>query len=96
MTECQIILIHPGETPGDDEKTGVFAEVNPVGRDEFQSAGVNGYKAQHQFVVWAAEYDGQPEAVFNGKRLTIYRTYGPRPDGKTELYAAERIGNHGR
>ena len=86
MTECQITLIHPGEKPEDDEKTVVFAEMNPVGRDEFQSAGV----------IWAEEYDEQPELLAGNKRLTIYRTYGARPDGKIELYAAERVGNHGR
>lgn len=96
MAECQIILIHPGETPEDDEKTPVFAEMNPVGRDEFQSAGVNGYKAQCQFVVWAEEYGGQPEIIAGNKRLAVYRTYGTRPDGKIELYAADRVGNHGR
>lgn len=96
MTECQIILIHPGEKPEDDEKTDVFAEKNPAGRDEVQSAGVNGYKAKCQFVIWAAEYDGQPELLAGNKRLTIYRTYGARQDGKIELYAAERVGNHGR
>lgn len=96
MTECQITLIHPGETAADDEKTNVFAEMNPIGRDEFQSAGVNGYKAEGQFVIWAAEYDEQPEIQVGKKRLTVYRTYGPRADGKIELYAAERVGNHGR
>lgn len=96
MTECEITLIHPGEDPKDDEKTVVFAEMNPIGRDEFQSAGVNGYKARNQFVIWAEEYDEQPELQVGNKRLTIYRTYGVRPDGKIELYAAERVGNHGR
>lgn len=73
MEECQITLIHPGETQEDDEKTAVFAEVNPIGRDEFQSAGVSGYKAQNQFVIWAAEYDGQPELQHGNKRLTMRR-----------------------
>lgn len=96
MTECQITLIHPGEKADDDEKTVVFAEVYPIGRNEFQSAGVNGYKAENQFVIWAEEYDRQPELIFGGRRLTIYRTYGVRSDGKIELYAAERVGNYGR
>lgn len=93
MIEGIINLIHPGETAVDDEKTAVFAEIRPAGRNEFEAAGQAGYKAQYQFVMWAAEYDEQPEAVFNDKRLTIYRTFGPRPDDKIELYAAERIGN---
>ena len=96
MKECQITLIHPGDASEDDEKVVVFAEVKPVGRDEFQAAGVNGYKAQNQFIIWASEYDDQPELEVGGNRLTIYRTYGARPDGKIELYAAERVGNYGR
>lgn len=94
MNECSIILIHPDDE--NEEMTEVFATVNPIGRDEFQSAGVNGFKARAQFVIWAEEYDEQPELLFGGERLSIYRTYGPRPDGKIELYAAERVGNHGR
>lgn len=93
MIEGLITLIHPGETKEGDEKTPVFGEINPVGRNEFNDAGQAGYKAQYQFVIWAAEYDEQPEAIFDKKRLTIYRTYGPRPDDKIELYAAERVGN---
>lgn len=96
MVEAVIQLIHTGDKAEDDQKTGVFAEVYPVGRDEFREAGVNGYKAENQFVIWANEYDEQPEVEYNGKRLSIYRTYGPRSDGKIELYAAERVGNYGR
>lgn len=96
MSECQITLIHPADDPAEEEKVTVFAERNPVGRDEFQSAGVNGYKASAQFVIWAEEYDEQPELQVGEERLTIYRTYGPRKDHKIELYAAERVGNYGR
>jgi len=92
-TEAYITLIHPGESAADDEETKVVATVNPTGRDEFQAAAVNGYHAEYMLEVWAEEYDDQPEVIFNGKRLTIYRTY---PKGeRTELYAAERIGNNG-
>ena len=96
MVEAFIQLIHTGDKAEDDQKTGVFAKVYPVGRDEFREAGVKGYKAENQFVIWANEYDEQPEVEYNGKRLSIYRTYGPRSDGKIELYAAERVGNYGR
>lgn len=91
-----ITLIHPADRAENDLKTDVFAASEPVGRDEFQAAGVNGYKATAKLEVWAAEYDNQPEVIIAGKRLTIYRTYGPRPDGKIELYTAERVGNYGR
>ena len=94
--DVPIVLIHPVDSPEEDEKTSVYAELRPIGRDEFQAAGVNGYKAESQYTIWANEYDGQPEIEADNKRLTIYRTYGPRKDGKMELYAAERVGNYGR
>ena len=96
MIEGAITLIHPGETKAEDQKTGVFAEIEPTGRDEFAAAGQKGYKAINKFVIWANEYDDESEVEYNGKRLTIYRTYGPRKDDKIELYAAERVGNNGR
>lgn len=96
MNETYITLVHPGADSSDDETVDVIAAVNPVGRDEFRDAGINGYKAEFQFVVWADEYDRQPEVIYGGRRLSIYRTYGVRSDGKVELYAAERVGNYGR
>lgn len=95
MIEAVIELIHREDTAEDDLKTGVFTQVYPVGRDEFREAGVAGYKAENRFDVWASEYDGQDALEYKGRRLTIYRTYGPRSDGKIELYAAERVGNYG-
>ena len=96
MDDCIIELIHTADDPEDDEKTSVYATRYPVGRDEFQSAGVNGYKAEGMFTVWAEEYDGQDAIKVGEDRLTIYRTYGPKSDGKIELYAATRVGNYGR
>ena len=92
MEDVIITLIHPGETEQDDEKTELFAEMNSTGRDEFTAAGQAGYKKSVQFVVWTNEYDDQPEVIYNGARLTIYRTFNRR-DEKTELYAGERVGN---
>ena len=50
-------------------------------------------KARHKFDVWANEYNDEQEVEFNGRRLTVYRSYGPKADGKIELYAGERVGN---
>ena len=91
--DALINLVSVGETSDDDEITSVFAEVDPVGRNEYEAAGQMGMKAQYKFTVWAAEYNGQEEVEYNGKRLSIYRTYGARRDDKTELYTAERAGN---
>lgn len=93
--EVIISLVHPGETKQEDRKITVFATQEPAGRDEFFSAGEKGYKGIQKFSVWASEYDNQPEVEVNGRRLSVYRTYGPRRDDKIELYTAERIGNNG-
>lgn len=73
-------------------ETDVIAKINPVGRDEFAAAGQLGYKATFQLEVWEFEYSGQTEVSIDGKRYAIYRTYGPKKNGKIELYAAERLG----
>lgn len=70
----------------------VFAEINPVGRDEFTAAGQKDYKASMMIEVWGFEYEGQTEVSIDGKRYAVYRTYGPKSNGKTELYIAERVG----
>ena len=62
----------------------VFGELNPVGRDEFTAAGQRDYKASVMVEVWGFEIEG--------KKMTIYRTYGPKSNGKIELYAGERVG----
>ena len=74
------------------EETKVMAKINPVGRDEFAAAGQKGHKAKFMLEVWAFEYSGQKEVMVDGERYIIYRTYWPKNNGKTELYAAERAG----
>lgn len=95
MKDVCITLVAVGETADDDVKTNVYAEVYSVGRDEFNAAGQQGMKATHKFVVWTSEYDDQDELEYDGKRLSIYRTYQEPGKEKTELYTAERIGNAG-
>ena len=93
LIDTYITLIEPGERREEDIKTGVFATVNPIGRDEFAAAGQKSMKARYKFDVWESEYNDEQELLYKGSRLTIYRTYGPRSDGKMELYAGERAGN---
>lgn len=75
-------------------ETEVIAEINPVGRGEFTAAGQNGYKASFMLTVWDFEYTGQTEVLVDSKKQTIYRTYGPKQNGKIELYVAERVGKN--
>ena len=91
IIEAQIkLLVKKNQT--EYQETKVFATISPVGRDEFAEAGQKGYKASFQAEVWVFEYNGQTEIELDGKRSTIYRTYGPKPNGKIELYAGERTG----
>lgn len=86
-------MVDPGETKEEDIKNDVIATVEPIGRDEFVAAGQAGMKARYKFDVWENEYKEESEVIYNNRRLSVYRTYGPRPDGKAELYAGERVGN---
>lgn len=61
----------------------MIATVEPIGRDEFVAAGQKGMKARYKFNVWANEYNDEQEVEYNGRRLTIYRSYGPKDDGKS-------------
>lgn len=70
----------------------IFGELNPVGRDEFTAAGQRDYKASVMVEVWGFEYENQAEIEIEGKKMAIYRTYGPKNNGKIELYAGERVG----
>lgn len=87
-----IKLIALGETRAEDEITEIFAKLQPVTRAEFTAAGQAGYHTLRRFDVWSSEYADQEEVEYNGRRLTVYRVYGPRQDGVTELYTAERVG----
>lgn len=73
-------------------ETEVFAECYPVGRDENNSVKQDGFKASFRADVWASEFNNQPFIEIEGLRYDIYRTYGPKPNGKVELYAREKAG----
>ena len=90
-----IKLIALGSTRDDDLYTEVYASLQPVTRAEFSAAGQAGYHTLRRFDVWSSEYADQEEVLYEGRRLTVYRVYGPKPDGRSELYTAERVGNRG-
>lgn len=69
-------------------KTQAFCSVSSVARAEFFDAGRNGMKPNCVATMRRCDYDGQTEAVLNGKSLHIYRTYENKPD-MIELYLEE-------
>lgn len=89
--EAQIKLLTKKNQKEYLEKT-VYGEINPVGRDEFGAAGQRGYKASAMVEVWGFEYENQTEIMVDNNKYAIYRTYGPKNNGKIELYAGERVG----
>lgn len=93
MVEDAVRLIALGETAEEDRVDEVIAEIYPVSRDEVFAAGQLDMTARHKVVVWAEEYSGQDEVIYNGDRFTIYRTYGPTDANRIELYVCERKGN---
>lgn len=66
-------------------KTEVFARMKSVSRSEFFSAGQRGLSPSLVAITRYANYDGQTEAIWQGKRYTIYRTYFDGHDD-IELY----------
>ena len=81
----------PQETTS--EKT-IFARVESVSAAEFFNAGQNGLKPDYRFLVNAWEYSDEPEAVFQDKVYSVYRTYRRSLD-LMELYVERKAGRHG-
>lgn len=92
MIEDSIILVSLGETESEDRKTEIIASIISVSRDEAFQAAQSDMKARYRMDVWAEEYNGQEEVIWDGDRYSIYRTYGPTDSGRTELYVCDRIG----
>jgi SPP1 family predicted phage head-tail adaptor len=80
-----------GEWTETQTKTEVFAMVNSVTMSEFYQAGLQGFKPDYRFSVWATEYDDQELVEYKGKVYSVYRTYRP-DDGRIELYVNEKKG----
>lgn len=65
--------------------------VDSIQRSEWIVARQGGYNAEVVAKVFAASYNGEPKARYNGKTFDIYRTY---QDGDTmELYLGEKVGD---
>lgn len=64
----------------------VYAEIRPVTREEWASAGKNNIKAEMRIDVYAFEYSGEVVIEYNGIKYAVYRTYERRDDDIIELY----------
>lgn len=75
-----------------DELYETFCQVNSITRAEFFNAGKAGMTPEFMFVINSAEYSGQTECEYDGKRYTIYRVFHRQSDDMMELYAEYRSG----
>lgn len=53
----------------------VYCDVRSITRAEWYDAGRQGFKPEIAFVMFAPDYRGEDEVIFNGHRYSIYRTY---------------------
>lgn len=71
----------------------IFAQVDSVTASEFFEGGRNGLNPELRFTVFAFDYQGEREAVYNGEHYAIYRTYKGRDD-TLELYVERKGGTN--
>lgn len=76
---------------GDAVRREVFCAERPVHSAEVYNAAQERIKPERMLLIDAEEYGGEPEAEYEEKRYTIYRTY-PREDGLLELYLSGKAG----
>lgn len=73
----------------------VYVQVDSVTRSEFFEGGRAGLNPEFKFTMFAADYEGERELIYNNLTYTIYRTYYGRNDN-LELYAERKGGSNGK
>lgn len=71
----------------------IYAQADSVTASEFFEGGRNGLNPELRFTVFAFDYQGEREVVYNGEHYAIYRTYKGRDDS-LELYAERKGGTN--
>lgn len=74
------------------EETQIFVSEESVSRAEFFEAGQSGFNPQIVLTTASVNYDGQPEAKYNGRVYGIYRTYYKAESDQLELYLEQKAG----
>lgn len=69
----------------------VYCNVSSVSRAEWYEAGQQGLKPEYRITMFAYDYDGQEEVVFNGVHYSVYRTFLAAND-EIELYVEAQGG----
>lgn len=53
----------------------VYCDVRSITRAEWYDAGRKGFQPDFSIVMFAPDYEGEDELIFDGRRYSIYRTY---------------------
>lgn len=69
----------------------VYCNVSSVTRAEWYEAGQQGLKPEFRVTLFAYDYDGQDEVIYNGVHYSVYRTYFAKNDS-VELYVEAQGG----
>lgn len=75
------------------EQREIFVEVSSITQSEFAAAGQSGIRAEIKLTTWGRDYNNERLIEYGGRISRIYRTYS-LPDGRIELYLAERSGTN--
>lgn len=74
------------------ETREVLCITGGIRRSEWTAAGAAGHKPELMVRVATADYQGEQEAVYSGRRYSIYRTYPVHDGWDTELYLEAKAG----
>ena len=73
----------------------VFCQTDSVTRAEFFDAGRSGLNPEYRFTLFAGDYNGERDVIYQGKPYAVYRTYHGRTD-EIELYVERKGGTNGK
>lgn len=97
MDDVLILISHEqkqddcGVQRSQEQRRQIFCKVQSASRAEFFAGGQNGLSPEFQFTVFPADYAGEAELEFHGKRYAVYRTFR-RSDDCLELYVQRKGG----
>lgn len=101
MIDGALTLISPAVRQQDAEgvwrnqaetRREIFARVESISQSEFHAAGQAGFRPEYRFTVFAAEYQGEAECEYEGRRYAIYRNYHVPGTDDLELYVQRKAG----
>lgn len=80
-----------GEWISKETERMVYANVKSVTSTEFFNASQIGLAPEYRFTMFAADYQGEQIAKYNGERYAVYRAYQAGTD-RMELYVQKEVG----